>query len=118
MENWLEDVNELLWLKIKPTFRLNFELELDPTSAWLACIFQQSPSSGDRKRCSLVRRRWLKIEVQSRHRLSLSNNSISFFTIWFLDEAWCQIKQKSVASTWPNHNSLSTSKHQPGKFMA
>ncbi|XP_021903441.1 F-box protein At1g47056-like [Carica papaya] len=37
----------------------------------LACIFQ-SLSSGDRKRCSLVCRRWLRIEGQSRHRLSLN----------------------------------------------
>lgn len=37
----------------------------------LACIFQ-SLSSGDRKRCSLVCSRWLRIEGQSRHRLSLN----------------------------------------------
>lgn len=37
----------------------------------LACIFQ-SLGSGDRKRCSLVCRRWLRIEGQSRHRLSLN----------------------------------------------
>lgn len=36
----------------------------------LACIFH-SLGSGDRKRCSLVCRRWLRIEGQSRHRLSL-----------------------------------------------
>ncbi|KAF9668526.1 hypothetical protein SADUNF_Sadunf14G0012700 [Salix dunnii] len=36
----------------------------------LACIFQ-SLNSADRKRCSLVCRRWLKIEGQSRYRLSL-----------------------------------------------
>ncbi|XP_051123992.1 F-box protein At1g47056-like [Andrographis paniculata] len=36
----------------------------------LACIFQPL-SSGDRKRCSLVCRRWLRVEGQSRHRLSL-----------------------------------------------
>lgn len=40
----------------------------------LACIFQ-SLSSGDRKRCSLVCRRWLRIEGQSRHRLSLNAQS-------------------------------------------
>ncbi|PRQ27769.1 putative F-box domain, leucine-rich repeat domain, L domain-containing protein [Rosa chinensis] len=37
----------------------------------LACIFQ-SLGSGDRKRCSLVCRRWLTVEGQSRHRLSLN----------------------------------------------
>uniref|UniRef100_A0A2P2KK77 F-box domain-containing protein n=1 Tax=Rhizophora mucronata TaxID=61149 RepID=A0A2P2KK77_RHIMU len=37
----------------------------------LACIFQ-SLGSGDRKRCSLVCRRWLRIEGQSRQRLSLN----------------------------------------------
>lgn len=37
----------------------------------LACIFQ-SLGSGDRKRCSLVCSRWLQIEGQSRHRLSLN----------------------------------------------
>nr|GMD99414.1 F-box protein At1g47056-like [Ipomoea batatas] len=36
----------------------------------LAVIFQ-SLNAGDRKRCSLVCRRWLQIEGQSRHRLSL-----------------------------------------------
>ncbi|XP_010556431.1 PREDICTED: putative F-box/LRR-repeat protein 8 [Tarenaya hassleriana] len=36
----------------------------------LACIFQ-SLSSGDRKQCSLVCHRWLRIEGQSRRRLSL-----------------------------------------------
>ncbi|PON94253.1 F-box domain containing protein [Trema orientale] len=40
----------------------------------LAFIFQ-SLGSGDRKRCSLVCRRWLKIEGQSRHRLSLNAQS-------------------------------------------
>ncbi|OMO78861.1 hypothetical protein CCACVL1_14054 [Corchorus capsularis] len=40
----------------------------------LACIFQ-SLSPGDRKRCSLVCRRWLRIEGQSRHRLSLNAQS-------------------------------------------
>jgi len=40
----------------------------------LACIFQ-SLSSGDRKSCSLVCRRWLRIEGQSRHRLSLNAQS-------------------------------------------
>ncbi|GFP84528.1 F-box protein at1g47056 [Phtheirospermum japonicum] len=37
----------------------------------LACIFQ-SLSSGDRKRSSLVCRRWLRVEGQSRHRISLN----------------------------------------------
>ncbi|KAL5722894.1 putative VIER F-box protein 1 [Ranunculus cassubicifolius] len=37
----------------------------------LACVFQ-SLGSGDRKRCSLVCRRWLLVEGQSRHRLSLN----------------------------------------------
>lgn len=37
----------------------------------LATIFQ-SLGSGDRKRCSLVCRRWLLVEGQSRHRLSLN----------------------------------------------
>ncbi|KAJ7958197.1 F-box protein [Quillaja saponaria] len=40
----------------------------------LACIFQ-SLNSGDRKRCSLVCRRWLQVEGQSRHRLSLNARS-------------------------------------------
>jgi len=40
----------------------------------LACIFQ-SLSSGDRKQCSLVCRRWLQVEGQSRHRLSLNARS-------------------------------------------
>lgn len=37
----------------------------------IALIFQ-SLSSGDRKRCSLVSQRWLRVEGQSRHRLSLN----------------------------------------------
>ncbi|XP_050212860.1 F-box protein At1g47056-like [Mercurialis annua] len=40
----------------------------------LACIFQ-SLGSADRQRCSLVCRRWLVIEGQSRHRLSLHAQS-------------------------------------------
>ncbi|XP_010244251.1 PREDICTED: F-box protein At1g47056-like [Nelumbo nucifera] len=40
----------------------------------LACIFQ-SLGSGDRKRCSLVCRRWFRVEGQSRHRLSLKAES-------------------------------------------
>ncbi|KAL6317327.1 hypothetical protein AAG906_030080 [Vitis piasezkii] len=40
----------------------------------LACIFQ-SLGSGDRKQCSLVCRRWLRIEGQTRHRLSLNAHS-------------------------------------------
>ncbi|XP_042509010.1 F-box protein At1g47056-like [Macadamia integrifolia] len=40
----------------------------------LAYIFQ-SLGSGDRKRCSLVCRRWLLVEGQSRHRLSLKAES-------------------------------------------
>ncbi|KAF3788329.1 F-box protein [Nymphaea thermarum] len=40
----------------------------------LACIFHTLPS-GDRKRCSLVCRRWLRVEGQSRHRLSLDARS-------------------------------------------
>ncbi|KAI4316671.1 hypothetical protein L6164_024627 [Bauhinia variegata] len=40
----------------------------------LACIFQ-SLGSADRNRCSLVCRRWLRIEGQSRHRLSLNAQS-------------------------------------------
>ncbi|XP_044475253.1 F-box protein At1g47056-like [Mangifera indica] len=40
----------------------------------LAFIFQ-SLGSADRKRCSLVCRRWLRIEGQSRHRLSLNAKS-------------------------------------------
>ncbi|KAG8377463.1 hypothetical protein BUALT_Bualt08G0035600 [Buddleja alternifolia] len=40
----------------------------------LACIFQ-SLSSGDRKRSSAVCRRWLRVEGQSRHRLSLNAQS-------------------------------------------
>ncbi|KMT09759.1 hypothetical protein BVRB_6g127400 [Beta vulgaris subsp. vulgaris] len=50
----------------------------DPTSdipdECLAHIFQ-SLSSGDRKRCSLVCKRWLRVEGQSRFRLSLNSNS-------------------------------------------
>ncbi|KAJ0818838.1 putative F-box domain, leucine-rich repeat domain superfamily, F-box-like domain superfamily [Helianthus annuus] len=42
--------------------------------ACLACIFQFL-SSGDRKQCSLVCRRWLEIEGQSRHRLTLNAQS-------------------------------------------
>ncbi|EPS63306.1 hypothetical protein M569_11480 [Genlisea aurea] len=37
----------------------------------LACVLQ-SLSSGDRKRSSLVCRRWLRVDGQSRHRLSLN----------------------------------------------
>ncbi|KAJ0817169.1 putative F-box domain-containing protein [Helianthus annuus] len=40
----------------------------------LACIFQFL-SSGDRKQCSLVCRRWLEIEGQSRHHLTLNVQS-------------------------------------------
>ncbi|OWM70844.1 F-box protein At1g47056-like [Punica granatum] len=40
----------------------------------LAYVFQ-SLGSGDRKRCPLVCRRWLRIEGQSRHRLSLNAQS-------------------------------------------
>lgn len=40
----------------------------------LACIFQ-SLGPRDRKHCSLVCRRWLRIEGQSRHRLSLNAQS-------------------------------------------
>ncbi|XP_061353978.1 F-box protein At1g47056-like [Gastrolobium bilobum] len=40
----------------------------------LASVFQ-SLSSADRNRCSLVCRRWLQIEGQSRHRLSLNAQS-------------------------------------------
>ncbi|KAJ8541130.1 hypothetical protein K7X08_001946 [Anisodus acutangulus] len=40
----------------------------------LACIFHFL-SSGDRKSCSLVCRRWLRVEGQSRHRLSLNAQS-------------------------------------------
>ncbi|XP_010270897.1 PREDICTED: F-box protein At1g47056-like [Nelumbo nucifera] len=40
----------------------------------LACIFQ-SLGSGDRKSCSLVCRRWFRVEGQSRHRLSLKAES-------------------------------------------
>uniref|UniRef100_A0A6N2LLG2 F-box domain-containing protein n=1 Tax=Salix viminalis TaxID=40686 RepID=A0A6N2LLG2_SALVM len=40
----------------------------------LACIFQ-SLRSGDRKHCSLVCRRWLRVEGQSRQRLSLNAHS-------------------------------------------
>ncbi|GAB2293807.1 Putative VIER F-box protein 1 [Dionaea muscipula] len=40
----------------------------------LACIFQSLPPA-DRKRCSLVCHRWLKVEGQSRHRLSLDAQS-------------------------------------------
>lgn len=40
----------------------------------LAIIFQ-SLGSGDRKRCSLVSRRWLVVEGQSRHRLALNAKS-------------------------------------------
>lgn len=40
----------------------------------LACIFQ-SLNSSDRKKCSFVCRRWLRVEGQSRHRLSLNAQS-------------------------------------------
>lgn len=40
----------------------------------LACIFH-SLAPGDRKRCSLVCRRWLAVEAQSRHRLCLNAQS-------------------------------------------
>ncbi|KAM0060655.1 putative leucine-rich repeat domain superfamily, F-box-like domain superfamily [Helianthus debilis subsp. tardiflorus] len=40
----------------------------------LACVFQLL-SSGDRKNCSLVCRRWFEIEGQTRHRLSLHAQS-------------------------------------------
>ena len=40
----------------------------------LACIFQFL-STGDRKQCSLVCRRWFLVEGQSRHRLSLKAQS-------------------------------------------
>ncbi|WOG90726.1 hypothetical protein DCAR_0309970 [Daucus carota subsp. sativus] len=40
----------------------------------LACVFQLL-GSGDRKRCSLVCRRWLRVEGQSRYRLSLNASS-------------------------------------------
>ncbi|XP_052203447.1 F-box protein At1g47056-like [Diospyros lotus] len=40
----------------------------------LACVFQ-SLGSADRKRCSLVCSRWLRVEGQSRHRLSLNAQS-------------------------------------------
>lgn len=40
----------------------------------LACIFQLL-SSADRNRCSLVCRRWLRVDGQSRHRLSLNGQS-------------------------------------------
>lgn len=39
----------------------------------LACVFQLL-GSGDRKRCSLVSRRWWRVEGQSRYRLSLNAN--------------------------------------------
>ncbi|KAM6543043.1 hypothetical protein CsatB_007490 [Cannabis sativa] len=75
-------------LKFKPTALIS-PMQAEETDAWqvtidgfadyisdlpeecLAVIFQ-SLGSGDRKRCSLVCRRWLKIEGQSRHRLSLN----------------------------------------------
>ncbi|KAE8684413.1 Peroxisomal nicotinamide adenine dinucleotide carrier [Hibiscus syriacus] len=41
---------------------------------YLACIFQFL-SPGNQKRCSLVCRRWLRTEGQSRHRLSLNAQS-------------------------------------------
>ncbi|KAK4344805.1 hypothetical protein RND71_034981 [Anisodus tanguticus] len=40
----------------------------------LACIFHFL-SSGDRKSCSLICRRWLRVEGQSRHHLSLNAQS-------------------------------------------
>ncbi|URD76453.1 F-box domain [Musa troglodytarum] len=43
---------------------------LDLPDECLALVFQ-SLGAGDRKRCSLVCRRWLVVEGQSRHRLSL-----------------------------------------------
>ncbi|KZV54557.1 F-box protein-like [Dorcoceras hygrometricum] len=57
------------------TLRDNFidgnDYTLDLPEECLAYIFQ-SLSSGDRKRSALVCRRWLRIEGQSRHRLSLN----------------------------------------------
>ncbi|GMH24077.1 hypothetical protein Nepgr_025920 [Nepenthes gracilis] len=46
----------------------------------LAHVFQ-TLSSGDRKRCSLVCKRWLKVEGQSRQRLSINAQSELFFHI-------------------------------------
>ncbi|KAK9135873.1 hypothetical protein Syun_015203 [Stephania yunnanensis] len=57
---------------------LDLDLDLDYISylpdECLACIFQ-SLTSGDRKRCSLVCRRWLLVEGQNRSRLSLDARS-------------------------------------------
>ncbi|KAH6758916.1 VIER F-box protein 3 [Perilla frutescens var. frutescens] len=50
------------------------DYSLDLPDECLACIFQ-SLSAGDRKRASLVCRRWLGVEGQSRHRLSLNAQS-------------------------------------------
>ncbi|GER30249.1 F-box family protein [Striga asiatica] len=49
--------------------QIDFTLEIPDEC--LALIFQ-SLSSGDRKRCSLVCRRWLSVEAQSRHRIALN----------------------------------------------
>ncbi|XP_039001181.1 F-box protein At1g47056-like [Hibiscus syriacus] len=50
---------------------------------YLACIFQFL-SLGNRKRCSLVCRRWLRTEGQSRHRLSLNAQSDMQHLIHFI----------------------------------
>ncbi|MQM20788.1 hypothetical protein Taro_053817 [Colocasia esculenta] len=48
---------------------------LDLPDECLAMVFQ-SLGSGDRKRCSLVCKRWLVVEGQSRHRLSLDARAV------------------------------------------
>ncbi|KAL7127496.1 hypothetical protein ABFS83_14G256700 [Erythranthe nasuta] len=53
---------------------VGYDYTLNLPDECLACIFH-SLSAGDRKRSSLVCRRWLTIDGQSRHRLSLNAQS-------------------------------------------
>ncbi|KAL0410180.1 UNVERIFIED_CONTAM: F-box protein SKIP2 [Sesamum latifolium] len=57
----------------------------------LACIFQ-SLSAGDRKRSSLVCRRWLRVEGQSHHRFLLKCRNLTRLKLWacreLTDEGW------------------------------
>ncbi|XP_074308794.1 F-box protein At1g47056-like [Silene latifolia] len=66
---------------IHPTASVDPTLFIDATSSipddCLAIVFQ-SLTSSDRKRCSLVCKRWLLVEGQSRHRLSLNATSDIF----------------------------------------
>ncbi|CAA2982503.1 F-box At1g47056-like [Olea europaea subsp. europaea] len=65
--NDLENLDCLLGLSISQKYNYCSEIP----DECLALIFQ-SLTNGDRKRCSLVCRRWLAVEGQSRHRLALN----------------------------------------------